>query len=328
MSAAIRTAGEEPLPPRLAAWLAARERRFTAAERLAGDVSPRRYWRLELAAGGSAIASWYPPAVRDACRRFRLAGRLLDGAGVPVPAILAADCRAGFMLLEDAGHRTLFELGGGWRRLTPYLEQAVELADRIGRLDPGGVARLNPPLDRALLGSELDRTWEAFLEPHGLTGEPAVARDLRAGLEECCRHLGEGPLVPCHRDFMARNMVPRGPAPGLCVLDHQDLRLGPRFYDLASLLNDSLFPPAPVLEPLLATRLATRDDRLQYHRAAAQRTLKAIGTFESFARRGWPRHRPLIAPTLERALHHLGRLPETRSVARRLGPAWRRASVC
>ena len=36
------------------------------------------------------------------------------------------------------------------------------------------------------------------------------------------------------------------------MLDHQDLRLGPPFYDLASLLNDTLFPPPDAEEALLA----------------------------------------------------------------------------
>jgi aminoglycoside/choline kinase family phosphotransferase len=134
---------------------------------------------------------------------------------------------------------------------------------------------------------------------------------------------------------MARNLVPRprprpaasGDEAALVVLDHQDLRLGPPGYDLASLLNDSLFPPAELEEGWLARVLPPGEaPRLAYHRAAAQRTLKAVGTFAAFARRGSDRHLPLIPPTLERALYHLGRLPEGRKLAPELERRWRQAA--
>jgi aminoglycoside/choline kinase family phosphotransferase len=121
---------------------------------------------------------------------------------------------------------------------------------------------------------------------------------------------------------MARNLIPVEPLPGLAVLDHQDLRFGPRFYDLASLLNDSLFPPPAVVDKLLSGLLTKDADRLSFHRAAAQRTLKAVGTFEVFSRRGFPRHQALIPPTLGRALLHLRRIPEARGVTDRLDELW------
>src|SRR4029077_1128026 len=94
------------------------------------------------------------------------------------------------------------------------------------------------------LARELAQTWELFLEPHGLVADGALAASLRAALEALCAGLGDEPPVPCHRDFMVRNLMPR-PEGGLVVLDHQDLRLGPPLYDLASLLNDTPFPPPP-----------------------------------------------------------------------------------
>jgi aminoglycoside/choline kinase family phosphotransferase len=123
---------------------------------------------------------------------------------------------------------------------------------------------------------------------------------------------------------MARNLaLPSPRRPRLILLDHQDLRLGPRLYDLASLLNDSLFAP-PALEAALLRRLAPDDEsRLGYHRAAAQRTLKAAGTFQAFALRGVERHLRLIPPTLERSLYHLARLPETATFAGPLEVRWR-----
>jgi aminoglycoside/choline kinase family phosphotransferase len=121
---------------------------------------------------------------------------------------------------------------------------------------------------------------------------------------------------------MVRNLMPLDGEGGIVVLDHQDLRLGPPAYDLASLLNDTLFPPPEIEEELLAAAPGGAD-RVSYHRAAAQRTLKAIGTYTKFSLRGAHRHLPLIPPTLARGLHHLSRIPEGGPLAEDLGRVWR-----
>lgn len=310
----------------LVAWLASRGYEAVRFVGLPGDVSPRRYLRVELAGGGSVILACYPPAEHPVCRRFVETTGLLEEAGVPVPRLLATDCEAGLTLLEDAGEKTLYDRAAiGWQALAPYFESAIGYARSIAALPAERVAGLNPPLDEALLRRELDQTWELFLAPRGLTGGAGQEEALRGGLDELCRRLGAARRVPCHRDFMARNLVP-GPPPRLTVLDHQDLRLGPAEYDLASLLNDSLFPPPALERRLLETALGASADLLDYHRAAAQRTLKAVGTFAAFARRGFDRHLRLVPPTLSRSLRHLSLLPETAHLAPELRTLW--AAIC
>jgi aminoglycoside/choline kinase family phosphotransferase len=294
---------------------------------LPGDVSPRRYFRVVLDDGTTAILANYPEEVRAVCPRFLRTTELLTGAGVRVPRVLAGDCGEGWMLVEDLGPRTLGEWGRGrpWSELAPFYERALELIRRISRLPEGEVAALNPTLGRETLARELAQTWELFLEPRGLVADPALAAALRAALDTLCARLGDEPPVPCHRDFMVRNLMPL-PEGGLVVLDHQDLRLGPPLYDLASLLNDTLFPPPAGEEALLAAALPSRAGRSRflqsYHRAAAQRTLKAVGTYAKFARLGADRHLPLIAPTLARFVNHFSRIPEGTTLSPRLREAW------
>jgi aminoglycoside/choline kinase family phosphotransferase len=301
---------------------------------LPGDVSPRRYFRAILDDGTSAILANYPEEVRSACPRFLRATELLSAAGVRVPRVLAADCGEGWMLVEDLGPRTLGEWGRGrdWSELAGYFESALEILRRIARLPAGEVAALNPPLDGAALAKELDQTWDLFLEPRGLVSDPALAKALRAALEALCANIGAEPPVPCHRDFMVRNLMPLPDGASLVVLDHQDLRLGPPLYDLASLLNDTLFPPPTAEEALLAQALLAQASPgeaapflLSYHRAAAQRTLKAVGTFAKFARLGSDRHLPLIPPTLARFVKHFSQVPEGEKLAADLRAAWRPA---
>src|SRR5258706_2194763 len=91
---------------------------------------------------------------------------------------------------------------------------------------------------------------------------------------------------------------------------------------MASLLNDPLSPTPEVEAAFLAELAPSLEARLRFHRAAAQRTLKAVGTYASFARRGATRHLPLIPPTLSRFVKNFSRLPEGEPVAGRLAATW------
>ncbi|HEY0512910.1 MAG TPA: phosphotransferase [Thermoanaerobaculia bacterium] len=319
-------------PARLEAWLAATVPGAREVQPLPGDVSPRRYFRVVFDDGATAILATYPPEVRATCPRFLRTTEILGAAGVRVPRVLASDCAAGWMLVEDLGPDTLGDWGRGrpWSELAGPFEHALELADRISRLSMDGLAELNPRLGGELLARELAQTWDLFLVPRELVAEPTLATDLRAALDTLCATLGAEPPVPCHRDFMVRNLMPLPGsgsvsglgAAGLAVLDHQDLRLGPPLYDLASLLNDTLFPLPEAEAALLRAALPAPADQVRYHRAAAQRTLKAVGTYAKFALQGANRHLPLIAPTLARFVNHFSQVPEGEPLAARLAESW------
>ncbi len=320
-----------------APWLVARGFAPGRIEPLPGDVSPRRYARVHWAdgsAGGSAIAAFYPEEIRSAAERYLRTTALLEGVAVPVPVVLAVDLAQGWMLIEDLGEQTLAE-----RRdlddlaVAPYFRHAAELGRRIASLPPAALldeARepWNPPLDGPLLRRELQQTWDVYLAPRGLLGAAEEQRAIESLFDEICTRLGAEPAVPCHRDFMARNLIPRsgretsGPMAGeVAVIDHQDLRFGPPRYDLASLLNDTRFPSAALEAELLAA-LADSAAVESYHRAAAQRTLKAVGTYARFAERGAPRHLPLIPATIARAMGHLARIPEGAAIVPELSRRW------
>lgn len=289
---------------------------------LAGDLSQRRYFRIVLEDGTRLLAASYPESLRPAMARFEAARSLLAGAGVRVPEIRESSFERGWMLVEDLGDATLFESSGlPPDRLTALFLAAAQSAARIAGLDVDEVERLgNPPLDAAALRRELEPTCEFLLDPGGLAGLPGERRELLSALDELCARLGGEPLVPCHRDYMARNLIEL--ADGVGVIDFQDLRLGPPAYDLASLLNDSFFPDRAREAAILPERWRTAAAREQYSRAVVQRTLKAGGTFARFAARGNSRHVPLIAPTLARAVPHLEFLPETAGAFRPLRGWW------
>lgn len=302
------------------AWIAAQGFEVTAAERLPGDVGSRRYRRLTLADGGSALVVHYhdddPERASAACRRYLASGELLARAGVAVPGVLAADCAAGRMLVEDAGAETLdrWAVARPWPEIEVRLRAALAAARRIAALPTGDVAHLSPPLDRGLLRRELALTEERFLAPRGMLEDRGFARRLGDAFDALAAAVAAPPPVVCHRDFMVRNLLPRGDDE-VTVIDHQDLRLGPPLYDLASLLNDTLFPPRRLEVELLAEWGLGADVKVDHHRVAAQRTLKALGSYAKAAEEGNKTRLPLVAPTLARALEHLAAAPETEEVA-------------
>jgi aminoglycoside/choline kinase family phosphotransferase len=292
-----------------------------AVTALQGDVSPRRYARVTLAGGGTAIAAHYPEELRDTAVRFLRTTELLTEAGIRVPAVLATDLHRGWMLLEDLGPATVFELDRPATQRAA-IAAAVALLPRLRALSREALAALNPSLDAALLRRELRQTEELVLRPLALA--PDLSETCARCFDVLCQELGRLPPVACHRDLMARNLVLLASGE-LAVLDHQDLRLGPAVYDLASLLNDSYFAAAADEQAWLAQALPAGHTQADYLRAVAQRTLKACGTFAAFARRGVRRHLPLVAPAWRRACRALEGLPEGSGVGDALAAAWDQA---
>ena len=277
--------------------------------------------RLAQDEGRSLIVAYYPPDLRTTGERFVATTALLSKAGVPVPEILDWDPDAGIMLIEDLGCHSLYSIASdadGWQR---HWRSAVELIAPIEQLEPEAVNAINAPLLEADFRRELRQSWRLVLEPKALVGSGALAVDFDQALRELCRELHSTPRRPCHRDFMARNLL-LDSQQRLRVIDHQDLRQGPIWYDLGSLLNDSLYASSTEETELLAIAGVPDDERENYHRAAAQRALKIVGTFTAFAERGADRHLTLIRPSLLAAQRHLALVPETAAAICALTPSW------
>jgi aminoglycoside/choline kinase family phosphotransferase len=264
----------------------------------------------------------------------RMAGFLAEG-GFPVPRVLERHEREGVLVLEDLGDESMQAhlMGpagrdpGRWRSL---YEEAVDL---IVRLQRDGTRALTPDVPAhhfALDGFRFRRELEYFREHYvrrllgdPLGADPAAADLLRAGLDALAERAGRSEdRVLCHRDFHSRNlMLPPGGRDGarLVMIDFQDARLGPRAYDLASLLADAYLDVPEDLAAAMQERFlagvgrAERADafRRDLAEVTAQRTLKAVGTFAGQATRfNVVRYLEYIPRALDRAAAALGELPE------------------
>jgi N-acetylmuramate 1-kinase len=174
-----------------------------------------------------------PPPMED-CRPFVHVARLLAGAGVHAPAVLAEDLARGFLLLTDLGDRMY--LAALEPAAAPNLYS--DAIDALIRWQRATREHLLPPYDEALLQRELDLFPDWYVAKHlGITltddQTTTLAHAFRAVLDN---NLAQ-PRVYVHRDYHSRNLMVADPNPG--VLDFQDAVIGPVTYDLVSLLRDA-----------------------------------------------------------------------------------------
>jgi len=293
-------------------------------------VGRRRYFRLHLADGLTAIGVVYPPEEEDSRRRW-LAAHAHLGAAVRLPALLAED-EEGHQIVEDLGPE---DLAARCEALpserAAWLGRAAGAAADIAELsDPG----INPPFDAALFRRELDLAREAVFDM--LEGRP-LSSDERAGhdawAESLVAEILEHPSALCHRDFHGNNLFAAGDR--VAVIDFQDVRRGPDSYDLASLLWERTtlgWMDAAQASAVMARFAARRGLEVsafaaRLERVLLQRAWKVCGTFARAVALGrGDAYRRYLPDELALVRRLLGNRPEDRRFAAVLES--RGASVC
>jgi aminoglycoside/choline kinase family phosphotransferase len=342
--------------------LAARHLGADASElsltRLTGDASTRAYFRAR-AGESSVILALYAapfdeaeragerlarleaanPAARltfanDPCAHIEVTNLLLE-AGLPVPRILASAGADALLLIEDLGDARLQD----WLEGRPATEasdayrRAIEMTARIQEatgmaLGAGSIcSRL--AFDEAKLRWELGFFFANYFNRYlRMRLDPATSNAVQADFKSLCAELSARPRVLAHRDYHARNLMMYGGE--MFIIDHQDARMGPTSYDVASLISD----PYTALGPETVAELVERFVEIKaassmplpdvdgFRRELAlmtvQRMLKAIGTYASQAAlANNMSYVAYIAPARERALAamaSLGRFDATRAL--------------
>ncbi|MGQ9494736.1 MAG: phosphotransferase [Thermoanaerobaculaceae bacterium] len=267
------------------------------------DASTRRFFRLWLSTGKSAVAVLYPGNSSPLVEHHVRVALWAQSQGLPTPRLLLWG--EGLLLMEDLGHVGLREaLLAGEPTAPGAVLNALEGFQRAPLDAP------NPPFDEGLFLRELRQFLQfAQLPEAEIPSALAFCRELSWAL-------AQHPYRLCHRDFHLDNLLLSGGT--VRAVDFQDLRAGPDMYDLASLLRErdgSQLLPASFLTQA-ACRLALPpgwDER--FYQCAAQRGLKALGTFLKLAaggRREYLRLVPEVAKNAGEALAMLEAPPALR----------------
>ncbi len=318
---------------------------------LPGDASNRRYFRLGLSGGRSAILMQLaePEAFKQSEEAvsgavtvtelpFLNVHRHLAKAGVAVPALYHYDQAAGLLYLEDFGDVLLVQAcrEGRNAETARHYHRAIETLVRIhttatSPADPNCVA-FHRAFDVPLLMWEFDH----FLE-YGVVarhGKPMCAEDfqpVRGAFQTIAELIAAQPRVFTHRDYHSRNLMVAGDRLG--VLDFQDALLGPAGYDLASLLRDAYIAlDESLIDELIAAYLdrmqqagAGLGDRAAFRRlfdlTSIQRNLKAAGRFVYIDRvKKNPKFLADIPRVLGYVRRNLTKYPELSTLRKHLTP--------
>ena len=257
---------------------------------LTPEVSPRRYFRPVLADGVKSVdaiagATDSPPqwlVVLSAAAAPQATTAFLSGLGVRVPRL--GKCIDGAYLVEDLGDQHLVH--------APTVAHYHQLLESWRLLSVAQLPAKHPnramALDMKLFDFELGMFRDSYLTDYrGLSMSAAELGAVNDSIEELAALASAGPQCLQHRDFHSRNILL--PTNGVAAwIDHQDLRIGPIFYDLASLYTDAYAAlPDEVYEllrnyvtPLGADfGMDAEASEERFLLTALQRVLKALGTF-------------------------------------------------
>ena len=206
-------------------------------ELIAGDASPRQYYRVGCLTDGllgvsSRIVMVSPPSENN--EAFLHVGRCLASAGVQTPKVLAQLAERGWFLLEDFGDVQLLSVLNTESASFHY-RQAFDVLMKQAQLptEDAGI----PDYNASRLYAELSLFSEWFLPRLlNVTVSESIMARFTALSEQLIISALEQPQVWVHRDFHSRNIMVR--EADLGIIDFQDAVVGPITYDPVSLLKD------------------------------------------------------------------------------------------
>lgn len=318
-----------------AAFLARHGLAGATPERLRGDASARRYYRLP----GTGLLLMKDPADPQGFLSYIRVARHLNDLGLSAPRVRGADPVLGTALIEDWGDATYARRLAGGRSEHALYALAVDALAFLHNA-PQGTAIAQPRYDLAVLLTELAVFCDWFA--------PAIAPALDvAGFRQRFLALWEAELRDVAarrdtlvlRDFHIDNLMELEGRDGVrrCgLLDFQDAVIGAREYDLVSLLQDARRDLSPGLESRMLDRYIVAAPAHQgareailarYHLLGAQRHARIAGVFVRLCRRdgkpGYLKWLPRVLGQLEAALLAAGLGAITEFLSSEL-PGWRR----
>lgn len=316
---------------------------------LTGDASTRVYFRAETspksviitlygepfderqrAADRLASMEEMNPSARltfasDPCAHIEVTDLLIE-SGLPVPRLLSASGADRAMFIEDVGDVRLQDWlrDRGEKDIAQAYRDAIDLIVRIQ--EATRLALRSGSICSHLSFDEAKLRWElSFFFSHYFNRYLKVKLDARTSngvqmdFKALCSELAARPRLLAHRDYHARNLMMRERE--MFIIDHQDARMGPASYDLASLLYDPYISLGGDLieeriERFIEAKSASESPiedaegfRAELDMMIVQRMLKAIGTYSyQAAVMNNTNYIDYIEPAIERAVAAMKRL--------------------
>ncbi len=266
--------------------------KIESIERLTGDASTRRYYRV-FCTKISYVVCLDNPSQDD--NDFVKKQNFFHREKIRVPLVLDSNPSKGYILEEDLGDQTLIQEMVNIESLSQEFDIYKKIIDELIKIHKTSPQKIedsqlfNLKFDFTKYMEEIDFSLRYFYKKFLKIKELAPISKLNTEFEKICREISSRSMVLTHRDFHSRNiMVKNGE---LIIIDFQDARMGIPQYDLASLLDDCYYElNMENKEKLLLYYYDEMKDKLEdqssfeefkrlYDLVAIQRVFKAIGSF-------------------------------------------------
>lgn len=224
-------------------------------ERLAGDASTRKYWRITLKENtktkypSKLILALIEQDPEDTVYSFCNTSEFLQSLGIDVPKIYSVfKNKLSALLLEDCGNMTLLEyLKDKKNEQSIIFETYKNVIDLLIKLQieknkkNSNYIAFKRAFDTNKYMWEFEELFQKyFIEVFcSTTLTEKTKNELKTNFLKISLTLNEYKNIFVHRDFQSKNIMVKDNK--YILLDYQDARLGIIHYDLVSLLFDSYF---------------------------------------------------------------------------------------
>lgn len=263
-------------------------------ERLTGDASTRRYYRV-FCKDISYVVCLDNPSETIEDNSFLRVQKFLVNKDIRVPKIIHTNISKGYILEEDLGDVTLLhhlaEIDSPETEFDLY-KKVIDQLIVLHTLNKKHIEQENIfdlKFDYEKLNFEIEFTVKYFLGHFLGIEDESIKAEVIELFKPICERLSSYPMVLTHRDFHSRNVMVL--SDDLVMIDFQDARWGIPQYDLASLLDDCYYSlnrenQFKLLKhyydkvcPSIHKQGTFENFKEIYEEMALQRVFKAVGSF-------------------------------------------------
>lgn len=219
--------------------------RLEEIDKLTGDASTRRYYRI-FTSGGTFVVCLDNPFNDDAGKHpFVSVQQFLETSAVKVPRILDHNLSRGYLLQEDLGNVTLLQHLSTLKSRKEEFEIYRKIIDQLLELHTIAPSTVKNPnlfqlkFDHQKFMDETRFTFKYFLNFFNKLQDENFISELEGLFDPIMKRLASQKMVITHRDFHSRNIMVKDGK--FTFIDFQDARWGIPQYDLVSLLEDCYY---------------------------------------------------------------------------------------
>jgi N-acetylmuramate 1-kinase len=265
-------------------------------EKLTGDASTRRYYRIEGSGKTYVVCLANPLEKEQNMSPFMEVQKILESSDIRVPKIFDYDPSLGYFLEEDLGDQTLLNyLSNNEDQKNEFniYKKVIDILINIHKIPTNEMIDkvcIEQAFDFNKLYSEIEFTNKFLITNFlGHKTSKEESEQLKRGFSKICQELSEQERLLTHRDFHTRNIMVLNDE--FVTIDFQDARMGIAQYDLVSILEDAYYKiersdKYQLKKYYYTTFLSKRDqgysfEQFLYHYdlMAVQRSYKAMGSF-------------------------------------------------